>query len=293
MNVRRRYWLATSSYVMLATAAAIAVFCLVWWISHPDEEGGELILAGLCASATIGAAIIVREVILRKLSIRYQLEQERTERLNRNAVAAKGKLSLERHAAMLQGLEKRSYETNFRSSSPETHLELFRSCNDYLARTDREIPTVAVGSPRLAAFKHGQEVVRNLHKRHLLMWASGESNILTQEAKIRVTMSEKIETAQRAMSVLESALQYYPNEAQLLDSVKAIKGFIVSVRISHLTEEAEKETFKHRYDKAIDLYQDALFYLSREQENLDEDEKRFVEHEISSKIHRLQRALNG
>lgn len=291
--VRRRFWLATSSYVMLATAAALAVFCLVWWLSNGEEEGSEWILAGLCASATIGAAIIVREVILRKLYIRYRLEQERNERINRNAVASKGKLTLEKHAALLRGLEKKSYETNTSATVPQTHLEMFRSCTDYLARTDREIPMTQVGSPRLAAFKHGQGVVRNLHKHHLLMWAAGESNILTQEAKIRVTISEKIETAQRALSVLESALQYYPQETQLLDSVKAIKSFIVSVKISHLTEEAEKEAFKGRYEKAIDLYYDALFYLSKEEKDLDREEKNYVEREISAKIGNLQRALNG
>lgn len=289
--VRRRFWLATSSYVMLATAAALAVFCFVWWMSHGEEEGSEWILAGFCAAATIGAAIVIREVILRKLYIRYQLEQERNERINRSAV--KGKLTLEKHAALLRGLEKRSYATNASATTPQTHLDMFRSCTDYLSRTDREIPTMQVGSPRLAAFKHGQEVVRNLHKHHLLMWAAGESNILTQEAKIRVTISEKIETAQRAISILESALQYYPQETQLLDSVKAIKAFIVSVRISHLTEEAEKETFKGRYAQAIDLYYDALYYLSKEEKDLDREEKAYAEREISAKIGNLQSALNG
>jgi hypothetical protein len=291
--MRRRFWLATSSYVMLATAAAIAVFCAVWWSMQVNEDEAAWILAGLCGSATIGAAVIVREVILRKLYIRYSLEQERVERINRNALAAKGKLTLEKHAAMLKALEKRSREANIPAAAPQTHLEMFRSCNDYLARTDREMTTVAVGSPRLAAFKHGQEVIRNLHKHHLLMWAAGESSILTQEARVRVTMTEKIETAQRALSVLESALQYYPQEMRLLDSVKAVKGFIISVRVSHLMEEAEKEAFKGRYAKAIDLYYDSLFYLSREKENLDESEQKFIENEISLKIGHLQRALNG
>lgn len=292
--LRSRFWLATSSYVMLVTAAAVAVFCAVWWLLQSNsEEETTLIFAGLCASATVGAAVAVREFIIRKFYVRYRLEQERVERLNRNALQQKGKLTLEKHAAMLKGLEKRSYQTNNSSAVPQTHLDMFRSCNDYLARTDREIMTVAVGSPRLAAFKHGQEVIKTLHKHHLLMWAAGETNILTQEAKIRVTISEKIETAQRALSVLESALKYYPEEMQLLDSVRAIKGFIVSVRISHLTEEAEKEAFKGRHEKAIDLYYDALFYLSREEENIDKDEKKFIKKEISGKIGHLQRALNG
>lgn len=290
--VRRPFWLATSSYVMLVTAAAIAVFCIVWWFMQGEGEDSPWIFAGLCACATIGFAVAVRELFLRKLYVRYELESERVKRLHRNALAAKGKLTLEKHAVMLKNLEKRSQQAGG-SVQPQTHLEIFRSCNDYLARTDREIPTVTVGSPRLAAFRRGQEVIKTLHKRHLLMWAAGESNILTQEAKIRVTIAEKIETAQRALSVLESALQYYPDELQLLDSVKAIKGFIISVRVSHLTEEAEREAFKGRYAKAIDFYYDALFYLSKESENLPEDEQKMIEREISLKIDNLQRALNG
>ncbi len=291
--LRRRFWLATSSYVMLVAAAAVAVFCGVWWYLHADDEDSTWIFAGLCASATIGAAVAVREFILRKFYIRYRLEQERVERLNRNALLSKGKLTLEKHASMLKTLEKRSHAANGSAAVPQTHLEMFRSCNDYLARTEREIRTIAVGSPRLAAFRHGQEVIKNLHKHHLLMWAAGETNILTQEARVRATISEKIETAQRALNVLESALQYYPEEAQLLDSVSAIRGFIVSVRVSHLTEEAEKEAFKGRYEKAIDFYYDALFYLSREAENLDENEQTMIAKEIKTKINHLQRALNG
>jgi hypothetical protein len=277
---------------MLVAAAAIAVFCIVWWLQGETEESAW-ILAGLCACATIGFAVGVRELLLRKLYTRYQLEFERNERLTRNAVATKGKLTLEKHATMLKRLEQRSHDTGGSGLAPQVHLDMFRSCNDYLARTDREIRTVAAGSPRLAAFRHGQEVIKTLHKHHLLMWAAGETSILTQEAKIRVTIGEKIETAQRALNVLESALYYYPEELQLLDSVKAIKGFIVSVRVSHLTEEAEKEAFKGRYARAIDYYQDALFYLSRESGDLPEIERQLIEKELSSKINTLQKVLNG
>lgn len=278
---------------MLVAAAAIAVFCIVWWLQG-DLEESPWILAGLSACVTIGFAVGVRELLLRKLYLRYHLEQDRNERLTRNALATtKGKLTLEKHAKMLRGIERRSHDAGGSGISPQTHLEIFRSCNDYLARTEREIRTVTAGSPRLAAFRHGQDVIKTLHKHHLLMWAAGESGVLTQEARIRVTIGEKIETAQRALSVLESALYYYPEEMQLLDSVNAIKGFIVSVRVSHLTEEAEKEAFKGRYAKAIDYYYDALFYLSRESGDMPEDEQKLIEKEISSKIDGLQKVLNG
>jgi hypothetical protein len=277
---------------MLAVAAALTVFCIVWWLTGEEEEW-PWVIAGICASMTLGIAAMVREVLLRRLYIRFRLERDRTNRLNAVAVATPGKLSIERHAVMLRELESKSRRANSSAIESKTHLDIFRACNDYLARTGREIPMVAVGSPRLAAFRHGQEVVKGLHRRHLLMWAAGESNILTQEARIRVTITEKIETAQRALSVLESALHYYPDEPQLLESVKVIKGFIASVRISNLTEEAEKQAFKGRYAQAIDFYQDALFYLSKEAENIGEDENELIKREISHKIGDLHRVLNG
>jgi hypothetical protein len=288
---KRPFWLATSSYVMLSLAAAAAVFCLVWWLQEDEES--PWILAGLCACFTMALTVGVRELLLRKLYRRLQLENNRGERLAKNALAARGKLTLEKHSTMLHRIERRSFEAAASGTTPQTHLDIFRSCNDYLERTEREIGTVAVGSPRLAAFRHGQEVIRSLHRRHLLMWAAGESNQLTQEAKIRATIAEKIETAQRALSVLESALYYYPDETQLLESIEAIKGFIISVRVSHLTEEAEKEAFKGRYAKAIDLYYDALFYLSKESEHLPGSERKMIEEEIAFKIDSLQKALNG
>jgi hypothetical protein len=290
---RGRYWLATSSYVMLATAAAVAVFCVVWWSMQPNEDDVAWILSGLCASATIAAAVGLREIVLRKLSTRYQLERERRERITRNAALTSGKLTLEKHAAMLKNIEHKSHTVGGSISLPQAHWDMFCVCTNYLDRTGREMKSVSAGSPRLAAFRHGQEVIRGLHKHHLLLWAAGESGNLTQEARIRATISEKIETAQRALSVIESALYYYPEEPKLLDSVRAIKNFIVSVRISHLTEEAEKEAFKGRYVKAVDYYYDALYYLSKEKQNLDEQERKFIEKEINVKVAHLQRVLNG
>jgi hypothetical protein len=77
-------------------------------------------------------------------------------------------------------------------------------------------------------------------------------------------MSDKIETAHRALEVIDSALNLYPEEADLRESEAAVHEFISSVKVSHWIELAERAAFKGYYARAIDRYRDALFYLSRE-----------------------------
>jgi len=78
-------------------------------------------------------------------------------------------------------------------------------------------------------------------------------------------MSEKIEAANRALHCVESAQKYYPQEEELHESNVAIHEFIASVKVAHWVELAERSAFKGHYRRAIDRYQDALFYLNREQ----------------------------
>jgi hypothetical protein len=42
-----------------------------------------------------------------------------------------------------------------------------------------------------------------------------------------------------------------------------VREFIVSSRVAHWVELAQRASFKGRYRRAIDCYRDALFYLTR------------------------------
>ncbi|MEP6903844.1 MAG: hypothetical protein ABJA66_19130, partial [Actinomycetota bacterium] len=127
-----------------------------------------------------------------------------------------------------------------------------------------KLETVGAGSPRLAALRRSREIVNNLHKFHLLTWAEIESRRLTQEAKNRVTMAEKTETAQKALNVLTNALTFYPNEQRLIESEQAVKEFVVSIRVAHWIEQAERSAFKGNFKRAVSHYKDVLFFLARE-----------------------------
>lgn len=110
----------------------------------------------------------------------------------------------------------------------------------------------------------GLERARGLEKHHLLTWARDSSRSLTHEAQRRARMSDKIETANRAMECLDTALKVFPSEPELNESKLAIREFIASVKVAHWVELAERSAFKGHYRRAINRYKDALFYLERE-----------------------------
>ena len=137
----------------------------------------------------------------------------------------------------------------------------------------------------------GQERVRTLQKHHLLTWARNSSRALTYEAQQRSRTSDKIEAANRALHCLESAQQFYPEEADLKQSSVAIREFIASVKVAHWVELAERSAFKGHYRRAIERYKDALFYLNRETVK---DEIRIPGAErIAREIESLQSQLNA
>ncbi|HEX9959482.1 MAG TPA: hypothetical protein VGB00_00950, partial [Pyrinomonadaceae bacterium] len=120
----------------------------------------------------------------------------------------------------------------------------------------------------------------------LLTWAAVETKALTQEARIRATIAEKLETAQKALAVLDSALQFYPNDSELTESAAAVEEFIASIKVSHWIEQAERSAFKGNYKRAVSHYRDALFYLARE--NVRNDEREMIAEKINEEIEKLR-----
>jgi hypothetical protein len=84
---------------------------------------------------------------------------------------------------------------------------------------------------------------------------------------------EKMNTAQEALTVLSSALQFYPNETRLIESETVLKDFIASIKVSHWIEQAERAAFKGNSKRAMSLYRDALFFLDREDVRAEERDR--------------------
>lgn len=289
---RQPFWLPASSFYILAIAISIAFFFLVWGILQEGDEPMPWIPAGIGASLVLVGAVLLREIVLRKARNRFLRAQKKLDynldgvtRLAK-AYAPEKKLSLERNAQIIKQIQKKSEAARVLMKLSDGHLEVAEICREYLEINKQEFENVGVGSPRLAALRRGKEIVEELHKFHLLTWAETETRALTREAKNRVTVAEKIETAQKALDVLESALFYYPDEHRLSESEEAVREFIISIRVGHWIEQAERAAFKGNKKRAISHYKDALYFLARE--NPQNKETDLIAEKINGEIEKLK-----
>ena len=289
---RRPFWLPAPSYYVLATAIAIAFFFCIWGILHEGGEDMPWITAGIGASILLIGAVILREIVLRKARNNFLSVQKRLDN-NLKKVAPQisennnpNKLSLQQNILIIKEIQKKSEAAKILGKLSEGHLEVFEMCREYLTVNKNQLETVGNGSPRLAALWRSREIIQKLHHFHLLAWAELESRLFTQEAKNRVTISEKLEMSQKALTVLDFALQFYPNEPQLVQSDAILKEFAASINISHFIEKAELATFKGNNKIAINHYRDALFFLARE--NVKSEDKEMIAEKINSEIEKLR-----
>jgi hypothetical protein len=260
---------STSGYMLAAGATAAVLFFTLWLMLHTGGDDAPWVPAGLAAGVVMLVAIAAREVVMRRAWTRYILEHDRREQTKSETSQrdSQGSRAVDSHTASLRALKKQCAEADAPGALPEAHLEAYLSCQEYLENTDESLRSTAVRSETRIALRAGQEHVRALAQHHLLDWAREASRSLTHEAQQRVRMSDKIETANRALDVIDSALKLYPDEADLRESEAAVHEFIASVKVSHWVELAERAAFKGYYARAIDRYRDALFYLSREKMN--------------------------
>ena len=290
-NYRRPFWLPASNYYILAAAISIAFFFLVWGVLHEGDEQMPWIPAGIGSSMILIGAVFLREIVLRKARNRYLLVQKRLDYTLDNATlqtknnANEKKLTLEKNVEIIKQIQKKSDAARVLMKLSDGHQEVFEVCFEYLEISKKELETVGAGSPRLASLLRGREIVKNLHRFHLLTWAEIESRHLTQEAKNRVTMAEKTETAQKALNVLQFALENYPNERQLIESEDAVKEFITSIRVSHFIEQGERSAFKGNYKRAVSHYKDALYFLARE--SVQNNETALLAEQINLEIQKI------
>lgn len=277
-QLRQSFWLSALNYYILVVSIAIASFFIVWGILHGAGEDIPWITAGIIASLILISTVVLREFILRKKYQKLIIAQKRLDSNIKNVYKVRNshqsnRLTLEKNTQILKEIEQKSKAAKAFSQLSASHLEVFEMCEAYLQKSSRELGGILKGSPRFAALTKGQERVKKLHRFHLLSWASIESQFYIQNSKIQSSLNEKIENANRALEVLNSATQFYSDEPMLFESVEVIEDFIVSTKVSHWVELAERAAFKENYQRAINHYRDALFFLAREN-------KRTSEHEL-------------
>ena len=291
-NKSRPFWLPASNFYILAAASAIAFFFFLWWILHEGGEEMPYVPAGIGACAVLTGAVFLREVALRKARQRYFAAQKMLDYNLTNVKNisvrpdARRKLTIEQNAAFIDEITRKSEAALILEKFSEGHWEVFELCNIYLHRNKLELENVGVGSPRLAAFRRSREIVRKIHKHHLLIWAEIESRSNLKSAKNQMALAEKLQYTQKALNVLDTALEFYPRETQLKDSMEAVKEFNSSFKISHLIELAEKSVFKGDKNEAINHYRDALYFLQKD--GLHTTERRLIEENIIAEIEKLE-----
>jgi hypothetical protein len=284
---------------MLASGAtAAALFFILWFMLQSSGDEAPWVPAGLAASVVMLVAIAAREVVMRRAWARYLLEHDRREQASGETKqrsssdsnrSSRRSRSVDSYSVWFRALQKQSAEANAPGALPEAHLEAYLSCQEYLESADEALRHATAGNESRIAMRAGQERARGLARQHLLNWARGASRALTLEAQQRVRLSDKIETARRALDVIDSALNLYPEETELLESERAVREFIASVKVSHWVELAERAAFKGHYARAIDRYRDALFYLSRE--NMTEEMRAETAERIGREIELLRARL--
>jgi hypothetical protein len=261
---------STFGYMAVAGGLSVALFCGIWFLLRTDSDETPWIPAGLAAIFVIICAAAAREIAMRRAWARYTREMElvmgagdASRATLKPKSASNSYPGMQARVAALRNLQQRLAELDNPSTPPEAHLEAYKLCEQYLAGTDEVLRTPGGAAEMRVALRSGQERVRALQRRHLLAWARGETTRLTSEAQRRVRLSDRIETAQRALEVLGEAMRVCPDEQELRDSSVAVRNFIASVKVGQWVEMAERAAFRGKYSRAVARYRDALFYLSR------------------------------
>lgn len=284
-GLRRPFWMPASNYYVFAFAVATAFFFVVWGILEDEGVKAPWQTAGVGACVLLCGAVVMREVFIRRAQNRF-LRQPQRNSSNLKTERDRNKLTAERVFAMLSEIRRKSEAANILDKISSGHKEVFEMCGAYIQRIESELPNVNAGSPRLAALIKGRNSAAELHKFHTMRWAEIESRGLTAEASSHVQVEDQIRAAQRAIDVIDTALDAYPAESSLLQSRHLLSELAVSIKVSHTVREAEKAAFRGDYADARRFYRDALFFLGRE--NTQSLERERVAKQILEAIEKLR-----
>jgi len=250
--------------MIAAAAAAAALFFVLWWMLQAEES--PWVPAGLAASVVMLVAAFARLLVARRVRNQHRPtihhSQEHARRLTLNEVMH----STSRHASALRALQRQSLAAD-ETDAAEHHHEVYELCGEYLSGAEKVLQSPALQADGRVALRAGQERVRELQKHHLLTWARHSARALTHEAQQRARLYEKVETANRALDCIDQALKIYPGNEELTVSAQAVQDFITSSRVVHWVELAERAAFKGYFQRAIDCYRDALYYLGRDSQD--------------------------
>lgn len=296
MQLRRPFWLPASSYYALALSVSAALFFLLWGLLHDGWEEMPWVGAGISASALMIAAVLLRELVLRRARERYYEKLRMLESslrpfpLKTEGNSVREKLSLEQNAQLLNSIQQKSEAAKVLGRHSSGHREVFELCEHYLRTVRLELNTVAPGSPRIAAFRKGIETVGRIHKSHVLFWAEIESRHHAQTAKRSERAADQVESLSKAIAAVDQALESYPEESALLESRAVLVDLADSVRVSDFLSRADRASEKGNHKRALKLMLDAERILKKDASSPDPPGFEMLEQKISDKRRELERS---
>jgi len=218
---REPFRVPAGSFYALSVLFSIVVALFVGMILFETGDASAANWALLSGGACFVAAVLFREVILRGRR-RQMLARER--RLISNvsgeyeAPPVINKLTVEHNSALIRSIQQKSEAANVLGGLADGHKEVFILCEEYLDLIKSELPRVAPGSPRFAAFRKGTVVANRLHYEHMVRWARLEAAVATE----RRSAGDPGMRSARAIEALEMALFHYPEERVLIELREAI-----------------------------------------------------------------------
>lgn len=291
--MRVPFWFSSSNYYVLTFGIALVLFFAILFISEAQSET-SILFAGFTGAGILIFAAMLRGVLLKRRRKQIILINEFHKQINsvtRNqANSASEKLTIEKNALILSEIEKKSKAAIVLENLPQAHLEVFEFCDEYLRKNLRELQSVGMGSPRIPILKKSKETVEKYHKYHLLSWASLESRLLIKDAQDLEDFDAQLDYSARALKILDSASEFYPNEKVLSDSAIAVKSFILNLKLNRKLTEAEEFAIKENYNQAINSYKEILFFLTRGNERT--REKDLIAEKVNNEIFKLERFIN-
>ncbi len=282
-EANRRASFGLTNYFILTSAICTGLFFLLWWLLQLIGDETPWLPSGLIASITMIGLVVTRAITVRRFETRSVLRRQ---------MHSKAKARLGHTAALsaplksMRAMERHLLKLNEPQTAPAQHLEAYRVCEKYLTQVTETLAHTSIEADVRAALRAGSERIRNMQKRHLLLWARKESQQITADALRQPNVADKIYAAERAHEVLSEFLRIYPMEEEVQASAAAVREFVASIHVMHWIELAEREVFKGNYEKAADHYRDALFDLTRA--DIGEDTRREVADKITREVELLR-----
>lgn len=283
------FWIpATGYYVLSVSVTGIVFFTLIGIWGHEDTP---LMISGIIASSLLGGAVILREVVLKQrrraiIQAQKKIDDNSAGLTRRDAHNAEIPLTLERNAQLVGELKSKSSAAATFENLPEAHREVFELCESYLQRNLLEINRTGIASSKLQTLTADRRLARTLHKHHLLKWAVTDSAAMLNKAKSLKSFARKIEYAKKSLGLIETALEFYPNEIKLKDSSEFIRDFILDEKLKKMIGRAEKQFLASQPLKTIQDYQKILKVL--EKEDRLNSERESLAAEIKLRIERIE-----